>query len=234
MRVLVIGDVHAPADHPMYMKFCKDLHKKYKCNKVVFVGDLVDWHAISFHSKHPELPGSADEYELARKCIGKWYKAFPKAKVCIGNHDRRPVRLAENSDIPEFLLRKYDEIWGTPGWEWDYEFVIDSVSYWHGECCSGINPAYTRARGSSISVVIGHVHSAAGVKWIADKTARRFGMDVGCGIDIDKMQFAYGKHFQARPILSAGVVINGVPHHEVMPCDVDEKYHKSKANKRRE
>jgi hypothetical protein len=105
---------------------------------------------------------------------------------------------------------------------------LDNVNYYHGEGCGGIHPAYNRAQKSSISVVIGHVHAAAGVKWVADKMARRFGMDVGCGIDIDKLQFAYGKHFQARPILAVGAVQNGIPYHEVMPCSCGEKYYKGK------
>ena len=228
-KILIVGDTHEPAGHPLYRRFCKYIYNKHKCDKVIHIGDIVDWHAISFHAKHPELPGPSDEYKLARNCVQKWYRTFPKMQVCIGNHDRRPTRLAENAAIPEFFLRDYNEIWGTPGWTWDYEYIIDGVSYYHGEGCGGIHPAYTRARSSSISVVIGHVHHAAGVKWVADQTARRFGMDVGTGIDIDKLQFAYGKHFQYRPILSAGVVIDGIPYHEVMACGPGERYHKPRS-----
>jgi predicted phosphodiesterase len=231
MRILVVGDTHEPASHPMYRRFCKDMYDKYGCQAAVHIGDVVDWHAISFHAKHPELPGPKDEHKLALERVRCWRKAFPQLRVCIGNHDRRPARLAETTSIPEYFLKSYNEIWKTPKWKWNYEYIIDGVNYYHGEGCGGINPAYTRARGSSVSIVIGHCHSAAGVKWIADKSARRFGMDVGCGLDVDRFQFAYGKHLQNRPILGVGIVIDGVPHHIIMPCGPGEKYHKRNANK---
>ena len=56
-RVLVISDLHEPCSRPGALKFCKDLRNKYKTNKTVFIGDVTDWHSISFHAKHPEMPG---------------------------------------------------------------------------------------------------------------------------------------------------------------------------------
>ena len=99
-RVLVIGDLHEPVSHPAYMRFCQDMKRKWKCDTVVFIGDVVDWHAISFHASHPECPGPADEYELAKARIAQWYKKFPEAMVCIGNHDERPGRLVESVNVP--------------------------------------------------------------------------------------------------------------------------------------
>ena len=40
--VLAVGDIHAPVDHPKYLKFCKDLYDEYDCNEVVLIGDVVD------------------------------------------------------------------------------------------------------------------------------------------------------------------------------------------------
>src|SRR5438067_1631368 len=76
------------------------------------------WHTISFHAHHPDAPGPKDEYELAHLEIQKWAKAFPKASVCIGNHDARVIRLAETVNIPAKLLRDYREVWDTPHWSW--------------------------------------------------------------------------------------------------------------------
>ena len=53
-RVLVIGDLHLPAEHPDYYAFIKDVKRKYRTDTTVFIGDIVDHHAISFHKKHPE------------------------------------------------------------------------------------------------------------------------------------------------------------------------------------
>lgn len=228
MRVLVIGDIHEPVRHPKYLDFCRDLRKKYRTNETIFIGDIIDNHAISFHAKHPELPGPTDEYELTLEKIQDWYKHFPKATIMLGNHDLRILRLAETVNIPARFLRNHSEIWRTKNWKYQYDLMIDKVHYYHGEGCKGVNPAFTRARSSSLSICIGHAHSAAGTKWIVDKYARRFGLDVGTGIDVTKLQFAYGKHIQQRPVLSAAVILDGIPHHIIMPCGPGEKYHRSR------
>jgi predicted phosphodiesterase len=225
MRIGVIGDVHAPADRKWYLRFVKDTFEAWDVKSVVFIGDVVDWHAISFHARHPELPGPADEYKLALDSVQRWYRAFPKARVCIGNHDERVFRLAESVNIPAFLLRKYNDVWQTPGWEWEYEYMLDGVYYAHGTGCRGEHPAYNAMKTMGHSVVLGHSHTAAGVKVLASKLDRRWGMDVGCGVDDKKMQFAYGKHFKRRSILSCGVVIDGHPYLELMPVGKGERYY---------
>lgn len=228
-KCLVIGDIHEPVSHPGYLQFCKDLYKKYKCNSIVFIGDIADFQAISFHANNPQCPGSDDEYLLAKQKIQKWYKAFPKAKVCVGNHDRRVIRLAESVNIPSRFLRDYKEMWKTPGWDWRPDHIIDDVYYFHGDPYGGIHPAWNAAGKMLMSVVMGHLHSKSGIKWRANPLRRIFCIDTGCGIDIDAFQFAYGSRIKERPILSAAVVLNGlIPYHEVLPCGVGEKYHKSR------
>jgi predicted phosphodiesterase len=228
MNVLAIGDLHNNATHPKYLKFCKDVQKKYKCNKVVFMGDVVDWHTVSFHQKEPNCPGAMDEYELTKKAVQKWHEAFPKALVCIGNHDARPERLSKSVGIPPVCLKDYNILWGTKGWIWDWDFVIDNVYYYHGDGMGGIHPAWQAITGKLMSVVIGHCHARAGIKWLATPTQRIFGMDVGCGIDVKAWQFFYGKNAKYRPILGCGVILNGIPQHIIMPINKNEKYCKEK------
>jgi hypothetical protein len=191
----------------------------------MFIGDVVDLHSISFHVKQPEMPAPSNECEMAKREIKKWVAAFPKARVCIGNHDSRPLRLAQTVNIPEALLKDYADIWATPGWEWDWEFVIDDVCYVHGTDCGGENPAFTKVRASGVSYVMGHVHSVAGIKWLASPKSRVFGMDIGCGVNDRSMAFAYAKFARRRSIISCGVVIDGIPYHEVMPMSRGELYH---------
>ena len=227
-RVLSPGDLHEPVSHPGYLPFCEDLYDKCRCDTVVFVGDVVDHQAISFHANNPMCPGPNDEYELTLEKIKKWHDSFPNAKVCIGNHDERVLRLAESVNIPAKYLRDYADVWNTPNWDWAFDHVIDDVYYWHGTGRSGLHPAYNVMKDMLMSVVMGHCHSAAGVKWVANPLRRIFGMDTGCGIDIDAWQFAYGKQERKRPILGAGVVLDGIPYHIVMPCGRGERYHKSR------
>ena len=57
--------------------------------------------------------------------------------------------------------------------------------------------------------VSGHAHGNAGVSATASDHRLVWGLAVGCGIDIDSMAFAYGKHFSQKPIIACGIVING-------------------------
>ena len=227
MRILVIGDIHEPVAHPGYRQFCLDLRAEWNCDTVVFIGDVVDWHAISFHAAHPECPGPSDEYELAKERIAKWVKAFPTAYVCEGNHDARILRLAESVNIPARLIRDHQETWDTPGWTWDYDHTLDGTYFFHGTGNGGIHPAYNAMKKHLTSVVMGHCHSAAGIKWLVNPHRRIFGMDVGTGVDVRAMQFAYGKHCIQKPIVSAGVIIDGHPYHEMMPCGDGETYNRN-------
>ena len=222
----IIGDIHAPVTRKGYLKFCKETFKKYGCNKIVFIGDIVDWTSVSFHAHNPECPGPMDEYILAFKEVQKWYRAFPNATVTIGNHDARPKRLAESVNIPAKMLRDYNEQWKTPGWKWVYHTIIDNVYYHHGHGkCGGINPAFNTAKELGMSVVLGHNHSRGGIKWHVSPLRRWFGLDVGCGVDDSAYAFAYAKEQTRRSVLSCGVVIGGreaffVP----MPCGKGERY----------
>lgn len=57
--------------------------------------------------------------------------------------------------------------------------------------------------------VQGHSHSEAGVWYTQVENHRIFGMNVGCGLDADLLQFNYGKKFNKKPVLGCGVVIDG-------------------------
>lgn len=227
-KVLVVGDIHAPVTHPAYLRFCRDIADQWGCNRVHLIGDVVDWHAISFHPKHPDAPGASEEYERALACVQEWYAAFPKATVSIGNHDARVLRLAESVNIPSFLVKDYAEAWQTPAWKWEYDTVIDDVYYFHGTDRRGAHPAFNAVRDMGMSVVMGHVHTAGGVKWMCNPHRRLFGMDTGCGIDDRTAAMAYGKHFRQKSIIGCGVVIDGHPYYEAMPMCRGEKYHRSR------
>ncbi len=227
-RVLTIGDLHCPAEHPGYLQFCVDLYEQWKCDRVVFIGDIVDHHAVSFYSANPHCPGPKDEYELARQSIKKWCDIFDEALICLGNHDLRILRLAESVKIPKLYIKDFSEVWKTPNWDWNYEFLIDDVVYFHGEGAGGVHPAWNAITKKMQSVVMGHCHSRAGVKFMTTRHERFFGMDTGCGICSDAWQFAYGKNHLVRPFIAAGVVIDGHPYSEAMPCGIKEKYHRSR------
>ena len=226
-RVGIVSDLHEPVSRKGALEFVTDIFEMWDVNEIVFIGDIIDWHGISFHPMEPQCPGVADEYALAKKRIAKWVKAFPKAKVCIGNHDERPTRLAKTVKIPEFMIKPYNELWDAPGWDWQYKHKIDRVLYRHGTGCGGIHPAWNLMNRIHQSVVIGHLHARAGIKYSMNSDARLFGMDVGCGIDEKAWQFAYSRDVADRPATSVGVVIDGVPYLEPMLIGKGETYHDS-------
>lgn len=227
-RILVIGDLHEPVSRKGYLQFCKDMRRKWHCNKTVFIGDVVDWSAISFHASNPAAPGPDAEYKMALAGIQKWYKAFPKAIVTLGNHDARPRRVAESVNIPAKFIRDYADLWKTRKWQWVQSIIIDDVFYCHGhKKGGGKTPAWNLAHKMGISVCMGHCHTRGGINWSANPLRRWFGMDVGCGIDDKAYAFAYASEQVTRSVLSVGIVLDGTPYHEVMPCGKDEKYHDS-------
>jgi predicted phosphodiesterase len=216
-RVLVIGDLHIPAVHPEYLDFCKSLKKKYKTNATVFIGDILDHNAISFHKKHPEAASAIKEYRDVQEGMKVWKKAFKEAKICIGNHDERVHRLAADSGIPSVYLKDYAEIYDTPNWEWSYLHMIDGVLYTHGTGLPSQYPAFNLAKSRACSVVSGHSHSIANVNWFEGQdNFRVFGMNVGAGVDIDHIAMNYSKNHIKKSICAAGVVIDGHPYLELM------------------
>ena len=233
-KVLAIGDTHFPAVHPAYLHFCLDLRDRYKCDTIVHIGDVCDVHAISQHERNPEAAGPVDEYDAAKVCIDDWYEAFPAMKVCEGNHDARVARMAASVNIPTRFLKGYAELYATPGWDWKGDHMIDDVYYVHGTGCGGgVCPAFNIMAKMLLSVVSGHVHSAGGILWRANKLRRIFGMNTGCGVDDKHAAFAYAENIKVKSILSAGVVLDGIPFHHIMPAGAGEKYSRSKTGKSR-
>lgn len=232
MRVGIIADIHEPFSHCLYRQFCVDLFKRWRVDQVVLVGDVVDHHAISRWTHDPDGLSAGNEYLAAAGAVSRWRKSFPVALVCIGNHDHRAHKLAHENGLPARYLRSYRELWSTPSWSWDFEHQIDGVLYLHGTGSSGKDSAVNLAIQRRKSVVMGHTHTYAGVKFHANTDNIIFGMNVGCGIDIKAYSFAYGRDWPVRPVLAAGIVIDGQSAYvERMPCGPKEKYHRSRAGK---
>lgn len=91
-NVLVIPDLHAPFIADGALRFVKSVQKKYRCNQVVFLGDIIDAYAFSTFRKDPDSMSAGLEWERALKQLQPWYKAFSNAKICYGNHDIRAYK----------------------------------------------------------------------------------------------------------------------------------------------
>lgn len=209
-QVLVIGDIHAPFHHKDYFDFLQDTYKRWKCNKVVCIGDEVDFHAISNYDPDPSGRSSGDELTLAISALKPLYRLFPSVSVCTSNHTARPYKKAFKCGLPSKFLKSYREFLEAPkGWEWRDLWEIEGVLYIHGEGFSGENAHLKAAKTTMKSTVIGHIHSHGGVGYIQTEFKRIFGMNCGCGVDVNAYAFAYGKNCPSKPTLGAGIVIDG-------------------------
>ncbi|MCI0351538.1 MAG: metallophosphatase family protein [Acidobacteriales bacterium] len=234
MRIGIVGDLHAHFVHPLYFGFIQETWKQYRVTHTVFIGDVVDLHALSFWEHNPNGLSAETEAAGALDEVQRWYKAFPRARVCIGNHDERHHRVARKAGLPDRFIRTYADVWQTPKWNWQFEHLLDGVLYQHGTGTSGKDAAFNQAVEKRVSVVQGHTHTDGGFKYHTNHDSRIFGMNVGCGFDLSAYAFAYGRTFARRPVLGCGIVIDGEqPHFVPMPCGRGEKYHRSRAGKRK-
>ena len=213
-NVLVVGDLHEPFCLDTYLDFCLEQYNKYNISDVIFIGDIIDNHYSSYHETSADGMGGADELELSIKRIARWYKAFPVAKVIIGNHDRMASRKAMTGGIPSAWLKSYSEVLGTPNWEFVERYVQDNVQYVHGEG----GTARTKCRADMMNTVQGHLHTQCYTEWYVGMKFRVFGTQVGCGINHESYAMAYAKYGK-KPAIGCTVVLeNGtIPINLLMP-----------------
>lgn len=203
-HVLVIGDIHEPFCKEGYLEFCKTQRDRFGCTKIVFIGDLIDNHAQSFHNTDPDGLSAKDELLLAIKKLKAWYEAFPEATVILGNHDRIIARKLFSVGVSQRWMKPLEEILEVPNWKFVEQTVINDVLYLHGEG----GTALKKAQSEMCSVVQGHLHSEGSIHLL--NGGKSFAMQVGCGIDFNSYAFAYAQRGK-KPILSCGVVLDRSP-----------------------
>lgn len=210
-NVLVIGDLHEPFCLDGYLKHCKETYKKYECDEVVFIGDVIDNHFTSYHEADPDGHGAGEELEQAISKLKQWHKAFPKATVIIGNHDRLIMRKAYTAGVSKRWIKDYADVLGVRGWDFKESIEIDDVLYIHGEG----GTARTRVKSDLQSIVQGHLHTQCYTEWYVGAKFKLFGMQVGCGVDHKSYAMAYAKE-NKKPAIACGVVLQGVTPINVM------------------
>jgi len=202
-RVLVIGDLHEPFCLDGYLDFCIKQKEKFNCNKIVFIGDVIDNHFSSYHETDANGLGGSDELEFAIKKIARWRDDFPVATVIIGNHDRIIMRKAQTSAVPTKWIREYKDVLEVDQWDFVDRLVIDDVQYIHGEA----GTARTKCKADMMSTVQGHLHTQAYTEWVVGQKFKVFGTQVGCGIDHNSYAMAYAKRGK-KPAIGCVVVLN--------------------------
>jgi UDP-2,3-diacylglucosamine pyrophosphatase LpxH len=212
-RVLYVSDLHCPNEHPKALDHLKKIRNKFKCDRIVFLGDELDAAAFSKYPLNPDMPNAGEELELAIKHLKPFYKEFPEAKVLSSNHGERIFKKCLVSGLPSAVIRRYAEILQYPvGWELVEETEIDEVLAMHGD---PFNKSSWRIAHEKVkqSIVMGHIHSSAGIFYSQLRKKKLLCANFGCLIDVRRMAFDYGKKCIEKPCIGSGVVIDGEEAH---------------------
>lgn len=210
-RVLAWPDTHCPWDHPKARDFLCRVRDHFKCDRIVNLGDEVDMAAFSTKwPVSPDMPSASRELELAIESLERYYKVFPNVDVIESNHGIRIFKKAMVSGLPRMVIKRYEEILHYPsGWKLVGDhLLIDGVQYIHGDPFNGNNWIHAHSKMKS-SVVLGHLHSRAGVYYSKTRKGSHFAMNCGALVDPDAPAFLYAKHMIEKPVLGCGVIIDG-------------------------
>lgn len=210
-RILVLSDMHHPYAHPDVVNFLKALKEQFKFDKVVCIGDEIDGHSWSYHESNPDLPNPGLELNMAIEALKPIYKMFPRVDVLDSNHGSLVFRKAITSRIPSKVIKEYREQIDAPkDWRWHSSLKLNTplgpVFFIHG--ISSQPGKLSNKYG--MSAVQGHYHSRSQVTWISTPERLRFDMHVGCLIKDESLAFNYNKVTSERPIISVGIIIDGI------------------------
>ena len=133
-KILVISDMHLPYQHKDSITFLKEIKKEFKPDRIVNIGDLLDFHAISMHEHNPDLYSPGHELEQAKKHVKELEKIFPKMVLVHSNHSSLVYRRALKYGLPKAYLKHYNEFLGVGnGWIWVDDHTItlsDGTPLW--------------------------------------------------------------------------------------------------------
>tara|TARA_R110000787_G_scaffold193035_5_gene304592 strand:+ start:6271 stop:6984 length:714 start_codon:yes stop_codon:yes gene_type:complete len=215
-RVLVISDMHCPYNHPDMIAYLKAIKKKYKPDRVIGIGDELDFHAMSFHDSDPDLPSASCELRAGQEVLKQVHKLFPVMDLVDSNHGSMAFRRAKAHGIPRHLILPYRQaIFGDgsgEGWNWHPRI---SMTLSNGEKAVFVHTAgansLRNAEHLGANFVQGHHHSFFKIEYSSNPDKLYWGMTVGCLIDDDALAFAYNKITAKRPIIGCAIIMDGQP-----------------------
>jgi predicted phosphodiesterase len=192
-RILILPDTHAPFHDERAWALAMKAGKAFRPDRVVHLGDLWDFYAISFHPKSPERKSNL-EAEIASGCERLDEMAALGASrldITLGNHEYRWDRyLTQNApDLYNFL--KFGDVvrFRERGWHvtpYKDHLTIGKLHLTHEVGFCGKDAHRKSRQEFEGNVVIGHTHglsseykstilgsSHVGIQlgWLGDKSA---------------------------------------------------------------
>lgn len=192
MRILVLGDFHAPYHSKPALAWVIKLAKKLKPTHIVQVGDLYDMFAYSRYPKLLKLtPGQ--EVGLARRATEELWDLLPKnckRYQLLGNHDDRPLKraLAVAPELAPLIGKTLDDLYTYPGVTLvkEAEFELEGLLFQHGHRAK----LGDHARYNQCSTVVGHSH-VGGCVFLRNRNGVFYELNAGFLGDIETQAFSY-------------------------------------------
>ncbi|MAJ05198.1 MAG: phosphoesterase [Marinovum sp.] len=221
-RILVISDMHLPYQHKDAIKFLAEIKKEFKPDRVINIGDLLDFHAISMHTHDPDLASAGHELTMARKYVRELESIYPQVTEVDSNHSSLVYRRAIKYGMSREFLKDYGDFLGTKKWNWVDDLTITMSNgqrcfFTHGRSADVLKVSQTMG----MSAVQGHYHTKFLISYWANPDNLFFSMNVGCMINQKSMAFHYAKNFKTRFILGCGIILDGIP--RLLPLVLNDK-----------
>ena len=222
-RILVISDMHIPYHHKDSIKFLKEIKKQFKPDRIINIGDSLDFHAISMHDSNPDLYSAGQELTEARKYIKELENIFPKMILLHSNHGSLIYRRAMKHGLPKAYFKSYNDFLEVgKGWEWvnDYNIPLSDgteVFCTHGMTADGLKLAMQYGK----NVCQFHFHSKFNIQYFSNPDKLVWSLQCGCLIKQSHMAFEYAKNFKTRFIVGTAMIIDGQP--KLFPMVLDSK-----------
>lgn len=212
-RVLVIGDLHIPYHHSDAFSFLKAVKEKYKPDRIIQIGDEVDFHAISFHGADPDLLSPGDELKSAIKKLEILYKLFPKMDLLESNHGSLVYRKGKAHGLPRHVFKSFREVLTAPDeWRWHFDLTIELSNgtkcyFHHGKTSDPLK----LSQSMGMSSVQGHFHEKFSINYWGNSLGLYWQAFTGCLVNDDSLAMSYNNTNLKRPIIGSIMIIDGMP-----------------------
>jgi len=226
-RILVIPDLHFPYCHKDSLDFLHKIKKTLNPSKIICLGDELDYHAMSFHDKDPDLDNSGAELVRALGYIDTLHELFPKMDLLHSNHGSMAYRKAKHHGMPRHLLKSYNDVLGvsTDDWRWHESLILELPNKTKCKFVHGVSSNILAAsQAIGMSLVQGHHHSLFELRYWTAGSGLHFAITGGCLIDDTSMAFAYNKLQVKRPIMGVTFIENSQPHLIPMALDSNNRW----------
>ena len=198
LRILAIGDLHAPFSDTKKIGYILDFAKDFKPSHIVQIGDLYDQYTHSKYPKSANVMTPLDEDNEARAYAEVFWDGLaqkaPKAQrfQLKGNHCVRAYKrvLEKAPDLERAITTYYQQLYSFKGVKTladdRSELVINDILFIHGYLANlGDHVRYNRQ-----STVVGHSHRG-GVHFMRHNGSTLFELNCGHVADDTLLPFSY-------------------------------------------